>query len=365
LLLHVWLPLAHPVAPVPASAVLSGTMIVTGLVGWLRFLPVGLVALPEWGGLLIVFGLAAAFYGAIVGIDQHNPKVVLAYSSVSQMGLMTMGIGMMLLEPTLSGPLSVSIAFFALHHGLAKSALFLGAGLEKTHLGANQRRWLVVGLTLPSLALAGAPFTSGMLAKSALVVAEASMPEPWATLLHIFLPFTSAITALLMTRFLVLVFKGPARVSESMGRAPWMIWYVSLLLVLVLPWGLRPGNQNLWTLQNIGGSLWPLGLALAIAFIGVWVWRRVGRPAIPEIPQGDVLLPLERLITAVGNVARIISERISFAYQMIGRVVDTQSIRAWKLIRRTGRVEALLERWEVAMFLAVLLGVALAVVGNR
>jgi hypothetical protein len=78
-----------------------------------------------------------------------------------------------------------------------------------------------------------------------------------------------------------------------------------------------------------------------------------------------VLLPLERLITAVGNVARIISERVSFACKMIGRVVDTQSIRAWKLLQRTGRVEALLERWEVAMFLAVLLGVALTVVAIR
>ena len=365
LLLHVWLPLAHPVAPVPASAVLSGTMIVTGLVGLLRFLPVGVVALPGWGGLLVAFGLTAAFYGAIVGIDQHNPKVVLAYSSVSQMGIMTMAIGMILLEPTLAGPLSIAIAFFALHHGLAKSALFLGAGLEKTRMDADQRRWLVIGLSLPALALAGAPFTSGMLAKSALVVAEAALPEPWGTLLRIFLPFTSAITALLMARFLVLVANGPARAGEPVGRAPWIIWCASLLLVLVLPWWLSPGPRLPWTLQNIGGSLWPLGLAFIAALIAVRVWRRVGRPAIPEIPQGDLLLPVERLLVVVRNVALLISERISLVYTMLGRVAEAERVRAWKFIRHTGRVEALLERWEVAMFLGVLLGVAFAVVAMR
>ena len=365
LLLHVWLPLAHPVAPVPASAVLSGTMIVTGLVGLLRFLPVGVVALPGWGGLLVAFGLTAAFYGAIVGIDQHNPKVVLAYSSVSQMGIMTMAIGMILLEPTLAGPLSIAIAFFALHHGLAKSALFLGAGLEKTRMDADQRRWLVIGLSLPALALAGAPFTSGMLAKSALVVAEAAMPEPWGTLLHMLLPFTSVITALLMARFLVLVASGPTRPGEPVGRAPWIIWCASLLLVLVLPWWLSPGPRLPWTLQNIGGSLWPLGLAFIAALIAVRVWRRVGRPAIPEIPQGDLLLPAERLLVVVRNVALLISERVSFVYTMLGRLAEAERVRAWKFIRHTGRVEALLERWEVAMFLGVLLGVAFAVVAMR
>lgn len=365
LLLHVWLPLAHPVAPVPASAVLSGTIIVTGLVGWLRFLPVGVMALPGWGGLLIAFGLGAAFYGALVGIDQHNPKVVLAYSSVSQMGIMTIGIGMMLLEPILSGPLSIAIAFFALHHGLAKSALFLGAGLERTRLDAARRRRLVIGLVLPSLALAGAPLTSGMLAKSALVVAEASLPEPWGTLLRWLLPFTSVITALLMARFLVLVSRGPEHPKGQVGRAPWIIWYVSLGLVLFLPWWLRPGTQLPWNLQTIIGSLWPLGLALATGLAAVWAWRRAGRPVIPEIPQGDVLLPLEHLLVVSRDLASSVSERARTAYAMMSRAADVERARAWALIQRTSRIEALLNRWEVAMVLAALLGVVLALVAMR
>ena len=150
-----------------------------------------------------------------------------------------------------------------------------------------------------------------------------------------------------------------------MGRAPWIIWCASLLLVLVLPWWLSPGPRLPWTLQNIGGSLWPLGLAFIAALIAVRVWRRVGRPAIPEIPQGDLLLPVERLLVVVRNVALLISERISLVYTMLGRVAEAERVRAWKFIRHTGRVEALLERWEVAMFLGVLLGVAFAVVAMR
>ena len=60
-LLHLWLPLAHPVAPVPASAVLSGAMIKAGLLGWLHTLPIGLVSLPGWSAVAIGAGLLAAF----------------------------------------------------------------------------------------------------------------------------------------------------------------------------------------------------------------------------------------------------------------------------------------------------------------
>ena len=66
---HVWLPLAHPAAPTPASAVLSGAMIKAGLLGWLRFLPIGLLAMPGWGTLCIIAGLLAAYYAVAVGVD--------------------------------------------------------------------------------------------------------------------------------------------------------------------------------------------------------------------------------------------------------------------------------------------------------
>lgn len=114
--LHVWLPLAHPAAPTPASAVLSGAMIKAGLIGWYKLLPTDadLVTTP-WGVLFIVIGVLSAYYGALVGLTQRNPKTVLAYSSISQMGLITVGLGLSFLIPDQREIVWMMVAAYALH----------------------------------------------------------------------------------------------------------------------------------------------------------------------------------------------------------------------------------------------------------
>jgi formate hydrogenlyase subunit 3/multisubunit Na+/H+ antiporter MnhD subunit len=90
---HVWMPLAYTAAPIPAAAALSGAAVKAGVIGLIRFLPLG-VAMPQWGEALAAVGLFSAFYGVLVGITQTNPMTVLAYSSVSQLGLLAVAIGM-------------------------------------------------------------------------------------------------------------------------------------------------------------------------------------------------------------------------------------------------------------------------------
>lgn len=92
-LLHLWLPLAHPVAPTPASAVLSGAMIKAGVLGWLGFLPFGVAEIPLLGRGMLIFGASAAFLAVLAGLCQRETKAVLAYSSISQMGYLTVGAG--------------------------------------------------------------------------------------------------------------------------------------------------------------------------------------------------------------------------------------------------------------------------------
>lgn len=204
--LHGWLPLAHPAAPVPASAVLSGAMIKAGLLGWLRFLPPGEQGVPALAGLLLLLGLAAAVYGVLRGLRQPDPKTILAWSSISQMGLLTVGLGIYLAGGTAQAPALVAIEFYAVHHGLAKGALFLAvaAGLKGV-LG----RLLPL---LPALALAGAPLTSGFWAKKLLLAAggqQDALPA-WfqlaglsgAQLLGWLLTASSLLTALLLFHFL-------------------------------------------------------------------------------------------------------------------------------------------------------------------
>jgi hypothetical protein len=77
---HVWLPLAYPAAPVPASAVLSGAMSKVALLGWLRFLPIGEVPMTEWGLLLIVTGLLTLFYALPIGLVQSPARHWVAWA---------------------------------------------------------------------------------------------------------------------------------------------------------------------------------------------------------------------------------------------------------------------------------------------
>lgn len=225
-LLHMWLPLAHPVAPVPASAVLSGAMIKAGLLGWLNTLPLGLASLPTWGTLAMAAGLVAAFGAALIGIHQKRAKTVLAYSSVSQMGLITVGVGAGLVAPALWPLLAPAVALYALHHGLAKGALFLGVAVAH-HPGSRVPAALLwVALALPGLSLAGL-MTSGVLAKLTLkaALATGAATPGWWALLPGLLGVAAVGTTALIARYLWLL-RGeqrrhaPAGAATGRGNAP-------------------------------------------------------------------------------------------------------------------------------------------------
>ena len=291
--LHVWLPLAHPVAPTPASAVLSGAMIKAGLIGWLRFLPMGEATLPGWGGVCITVGLVSAFYGVAVGLTQDNPKTVLAYSSISQMGFITVGIGAGLMAPA-SWPLVLpAVLAYALHHALAKGALFLGVGVAGAASGKGGRILILAGLLLPALALAGAPFTSGAAAKLALKAAVGPIPSPWGHRLSYLLPAAAVGTALLMGRFLFLT----QRLAQVKGSHPipglWVSWTGTLACVGLMPWLFVPGGGAAALGRTASyGAVWPIAVGAAVGW-GAWrlAQRRAFRLGI-RIPAGDLVMPL-------------------------------------------------------------------------
>jgi formate hydrogenlyase subunit 3/multisubunit Na+/H+ antiporter MnhD subunit len=295
--LHVWLPLAHPIAPTPASAVLSGAILKAGLLGWLRFLPLGAAALPDWGHGLAALGLLAAFYAAGVGLVQGDSKTVLAYSSVSQMGLMTVPVGLALAMPAARPAVFLAVALYAAHHALAKGALFLGVGLARTAgRDVRRRRWIMAGLVLPALALAGAPFTSGALAKEALKDAAGWLADPWRDRLAWALSLAAVGTTLLLLRFLYLVRReGLEAVPGTPGRGLVLGFGAALLGTLGLAWTLFPESARAWLAHALEpavlwSELWPPLVGLALAWrLGAWFRRRA-----PEIPAGDLLVPAER-----------------------------------------------------------------------
>jgi formate hydrogenlyase subunit 3/multisubunit Na+/H+ antiporter MnhD subunit len=278
--LHMWLPLAHPVAPTPASAVLSGAMIKAGLLGWLQFLPLGEAALPGWGAALAALGIAAALAAALVGIAQDDPKTVLAYSSVSQMGLMTVAVGAGLAFPDLAGAAVAAAALYALHHGLAKGTLFLGVGA----FSRSALAWLA--LALPALALAGLPFTSGAGAKYALK----GVLDDWAAA-QALLSFAALGTALLMARFLFLMARHDGAHPHPLARGAWLATVAASLAAAALVTVPEPSWSDLWPLA--AGAL----IATAFAVRG-GRWRRL------RVAPGDLLLPLEAAAAAcIGGAA--------------------------------------------------------------
>lgn len=318
-LLHMWLPLAHPVAPVPASAVLSGVMLKAGVLGWLRFLPLGVEALPEAGTALMIAGLVGMFFGVVAGLAQRDPKVLLAYSSISQMGFLTLGVGAGLAAPGAWPLLWPAVAFYALHHALAKSALFLGIGVAD-RFGATT--WVLGGLALPAMALAGAPFTGGMLAKLELKAGLATLAAPWHDVIVVVLPLAAVGTALLMVRLFVLVAGRSASGGARHGLA--VPWSMLLLAVTLLPWWQAADPAGALALDTLFGAGWPL-----IAALVLWRLARAWRGVWPVIPAGDIVGIPERWIIRLIDASR--------AWQAPspggrGRAFDVGRLRRWERV---------------------------------
>ena len=288
--LHVWMPLTYAAAPTPAAAVLSGAAVNAGVIGLIRFLPFD-VGLPAWGEAIAVMGLLSAFYGVAVGITQGNPKTMLAYSSVSQMGFVATVLGMGLATGNAAAPLVA--AFYAMHHTFAKGGLFLALGLADVR--SSRRVWLVL---LPAVALAlglaGLPPTGGQLAKLAAkgVLDDGGVISTLATL-------SAAGSTLLMLFFLYRLHAASTPPAEPPPPSSLIVaWLMIAFAGLVLPWIVLPTITGIpqsaaFTLKALWGALWPIVIGGALAAI---LWPR--RESLPRIPEGDVLALGERCVPA-------------------------------------------------------------------
>lgn len=139
--LHIWLPVAHPVAPSNISALLSGVLIKTGIYGLIRVFFDFLGAPPNWWGVTVLtIGTISALLGVLYALMEHDLKRLLAYHSIENIGIILMGIGASLMFLHTNHPLLASLALIAalyhtINHALFKGLLFLGAGavLHSTH----------------------------------------------------------------------------------------------------------------------------------------------------------------------------------------------------------------------------------------
>jgi hydrogenase-4 component B len=286
-LLHIWLPLAHPAAPVSASAVLSGVMIKAGIIGWWLLMPSLVMQDSVFVSFMPWLGVATMLAAAVLGLMQTDPKAVLAYSSISQMGWLIWGLGWVWqgAEPAL---LVIWIAWFALHHALIKGALFLGVGwIKYTATESRVVPWIWGGLILLGLLLAGMPWSAGAWLKAQMKLAslDVGLDMP-----YMFLVMGSVATALLMIHFLRRLAKLDSVTLEQakpMSHRALLSWFGLVALAAGWIYWVAP---PVWNAEGLIDALKPIVIAIVLAM----AWRiRIHKQL--TCPAGDLVVWLELL----------------------------------------------------------------------
>ena len=322
--LHVWLPEAHPAAPSPVSALLSGVMLKTAIYGMLRISFDLLHADTWWWGLLpLGLALFTALYGVVFAAVQTDMKRLLAYSSIENIGILFTAFGLALVFRGAGMPLVATLAcvallYHAINHAFMKSLLFLGTGavLHATgernlgRLGGLIHRmpW-VAWLTLVGvLAIAGLPPLNGFVSEWLLLQAFLFAHQVPHTFVNMLLPMGAALLVLaaalagyVMVKFFGVIFLGQPREAalQQAHDAGWLerlglAWLalacvlLGLLPVQVLPALTRvavglgfselPAATSPWLLLPLperGASYAPLLFLAAIAAVVVVVYAGV------------------------------------------------------------------------------------------
>jgi formate hydrogenlyase subunit 3/multisubunit Na+/H+ antiporter MnhD subunit len=279
--LHGWMPLTYTAAPIPAAAVLSGAAVKAGVIGLIRFLPLG-AAFPGWGEALGWLGFISAFYGVAIGVTQRDPKTALAYSSVSQMGVIAAAQGMALAGADKAA--AADAAFYAANHVLVKAALFLTVGVVATLSGRSRSLALLVAGLL-ALNLGGLPLTGGALAKLAIkgpfgdgVAAAAAQAS-------------AAATTALMLLFLIRLARSPQDERAEASPARFWTWLALAVASALAPWLMFSavgGLAEALEPAKLWDAIWPMLVGAALA-AGLWA----AGDRLPRIPAGDIIVAEE------------------------------------------------------------------------
>jgi formate hydrogenlyase subunit 3/multisubunit Na+/H+ antiporter MnhD subunit len=232
--LHVWLPEAHPAAPSPVSALMSGVMLKTAIYALLRVtfdLLHGVVW--WWGVVVLVVGLLTALFGVIFAAAQTDMKRLLAYSSIENLGIIAAGLGLAILfrahdKSLLAAIALTAVLYHCLNHAMFKTLLFLatGAVLHATRerslgrLGGLIRRmpWVAWLALVGTLAIAGLPPLNGFVSEWLLLQAFLFTPTLPQSFVNMLVPLAAgalvlaaALAAYVMVKFYGVVFLGRPR----------------------------------------------------------------------------------------------------------------------------------------------------------
>jgi hydrogenase-4 component B len=305
--LHVWLPRAHPIAPAPVSALMSGVMIKVAIYGLVRVLVEWDGVLPVWFGVLILgVGAVSALGGVVYALFEHDLKRLLALHSIENIGIIVLGIVACILLRARGADAWAAFALAAallhcVNHAIFKALLFLGAGaferavgsLEIDRLGGLLRRmpWAGTAFLIGAMAIAGLPPLNGFASEWLTLQALIHVPRYGhvgdgvaGALALAALAATTALAVFCFVKVVGLVLLGPPRTPAAaaaeepplpvraalvflalacvaLGVAPGVLFGP---LVGLAPWS--PGVAAKFGLHLPGtGSLPTVGIALALA----------------------------------------------------------------------------------------------------
>jgi len=235
--LHVWLPEAHPAAPSPVSALMSGVMLKTAIYGVLR-VTFDLLHTQHWwwGGAVIALGLFSALFGVVFAAAQTDMKRLLAYSSIENIGIVFLGIGLTIQfqafgMKTLAALTLAATLYHCLNHAFFKALLFLATGsvLHATRerslgkLGGLIHRmpWVAWLALVGTLAIAGLPPLNGFVSEWLLLQSFLFTPELPHAFINMLVPIgaaalalTAALSAYVMVKFYGVIFLGRPRETD-------------------------------------------------------------------------------------------------------------------------------------------------------
>ncbi len=241
--LHIWLPKAHPVAPAPASALLSGILTKTGVFGVLAVCTEIFRYDPQWGKLVLYLGVITMFGGALLAVFSIDLKRTMACSSMSQIGFILVGAGMLELLGTENALAVRGTILHMVNHSIIKLVLFMAAGVVYMNLhqldlndirGFGRRKPFLKGVFLMgALSIGGIPGWSGYVSKTLLhesiveytgELAVHGEPLLWIHVIEWLFLFTGGMTIAYMTKLFIAVFveEHPVRQKEFDGKKHYM-----------------------------------------------------------------------------------------------------------------------------------------------
>jgi hydrogenase-4 component B len=260
---HVWLPVAHPAAPSPVSAIMSGVMIKTGIYGLIRTLTFLGVPPLWWGYLLLALGIVSGVLGVLFALAQHDLKRLLAYHSVENIGIILIGFGVGMIGWSSGMPIVAALGFaggllHVVNHALFKGLLFLGAGsvfhsthnLEIDHLGGLIKKMPYTGMAflIGAVAISGLPPLNGFVSEFVIYIASFSgaiSMNPYSSLSLIGaiagLALIGGLAAACFTKAFGIVFLGEPRSPDAQNAhesSPWMTIPMMILAAACIAIGL-------------------------------------------------------------------------------------------------------------------------------